>query len=239
MAIATLTELKRLLDSDPPRGKARIGIGSDSEDQMTNTSAQAYLDAQEGFILAYLGYSPEVTAFTKEIHGKLTAWHIWIHVIDRSHGEGEIPEYVQKWYDWAIECLEGAKNGTLVIAPLSDAVPVEAFSSEFRQVVDEEVTLKHDDFVLLDYYPMVPKSEIVYSGKDKSGTKFTRGTDYVIKYRQREIKALSTGSITDQQTVYISYMHVESKQIYKAPERVDYDDRSTTPGWEGIFGGQR
>lgn len=239
MAIATIADLKRLLDSAPPRGKARIGIGSDEKDQITEANAQSYMDAQEAFILAYLGFTPTVDAFTREIHGKLTAWHIWIHIIDRSHGEGKIPEYVQKWYDWAMEQLENAKNGTVVIAPETEKMPIEAYSSEFRQVIDDPVTLQHDEYVRLKYWPVVPKTEVVCSKKDGEGIKYVRGTDYIIKWRQREIKALSSGTIADLQKVYVSYMHIESKQLYKSPERVEHGDRNVVPGWEGIFGGSR
>lgn len=239
MAIATLTDLKRLCDSDPVRGRARMGIGDDAGDQLTDATAQSFLDAQEAYILAYLGFTPVTNALTKEIHGKLTAWHIWIHVIDRSQGEGKIPEYVQKWYDWALECLEQAKLGEITIDSDDEQTSIEAYSSEFRQVIDEEVTLEHDDYVRLKYWPVIPQSEIVYSGKDKTGTQYTRGTDYVIKWRQREIKAISTGAIANQQKVYVSYMHIESKQMYKSPQRVDYVDRVGVPGWDGIFGGSR
>jgi len=235
MAIATIADLKRVLDSEPPKGNPRIGIGS--KGQISENSAQAFLDGMEGYILAKLGFTPEATAFIKTIHAKLSAYDIWIHIIDRSTGEGEIPEYVKEWKAWAEKQLDDAKKGEIQIIPLDAAPSADAFSSEFRQVIDEEVTMEHDEWVKLDFFPILTNSELVYSAANKGGTLYVKGTDYQIKYKQREIKALSAGGITDLQKVYVTYMHLESKQIYKDPERVEWADRATTPNWEGLFGG--
>lgn len=237
MAIASIDDVKRCLDAVPPSGKARIEIAADG--QITEAGATTFLDGQEAYILAKLGYTPDVTnKLLIEIHAKLTAFHIWIHIVQLSHGEGEIPEYVWEWKNWAEKCLEDAKSGDLDIpAATSDVTPLRAFSSDMRQVVDEPVTMKINDWVKLKFYPMISNSEIVWSDKDKAGTEYVKDTDYKINYQQNEVMAINGGAITDEQKVYFSYQHIESKVIHKDPERVDYADRGALPNWSGLFGG--
>ena len=239
MAIATMSDLKRLLDSQTPSGTPRIEISEEGD--ITEASCNAFLTGQEGFILAYLGYTPETTGAigqtAKEIHGKLTAWHIWIHIIDQSAGEGKIPEYVREWYKWAMEMLKMAKAGELDLRPSTTKTPLRAFSSEIRQVRDAEVTMETNDYVKLPYYPVIPNSEVVYSEEHQGGTQYTKDTDYKINYEQAEVMAISGSAITDQQKVYFSYAHLETRKIKKRPERVDYGNRgNAAPNWEGIFG---
>ena len=235
MALATLADLKRLLDSAPIIGKARIKI-DDTDGNISEAGAQAFLDAQEGYVYARLGYTPSASALVKEIHGKLAAYHIWIHIVDRSHGDGEIPEYVQEWKDWAEDCLKDARKGNFDIPRESDAVPMRALSSLVRQVWDEPVTIRTNDWIKLKSYPIVPKSELVFSAKDKGGIAYVRDTDYRINYEQNEVMAISGGAIADLQEVYFIYQHLETALIKKDPERVDYDNRGAIPNWAGLFG---
>lgn len=236
MALATIADVTRHLDSLPARGTARITIADDGT--ITEENAQAFLDAQIGYVIARLGFTPAESNLVAEITSKLTAFHIWIHVVDRSQGDGEIPEYVQAWIDWSEKCLTDAKKGDLEIPPLDDDVtPIRAFSSDMRQVVDEPVTMQTSEWVKLASYPIIPKSEIVYSAKVKGGTQYTRGTDYNINYAQNEVFAISGGAIADSQQVYFSYQHLETRLISKNPERVEYANRAVIPDWSGLFGG--
>ena len=239
MALASLSDLKRLLDTAPQRGKPRITIGG-TQATLSNEAAQAFLDGQEEYVYAKLGFVPDPNnALVKEIHGKLTAFHIWIHIVDRSHGEGEIPEYVMEWKTWAEQCLQDARDGNLDLPRASDAIPLRAASSEFVQVWDDTVTMKSNEWVKLKYFPMIANSEICYQDKDKGGTQYLKDVDYKINYAQCEVMALTGGyaSIADEQEVYFSYQHVQSRLISKRPERVEDADRSgIPPDWSGLFG---
>lgn len=239
MALAVLTDVQRVIDSAPPSGTGRIRIGSDGA--ISTLDATAILDAIEGQITAILGYAPSVNAFTKEIHAKLTGFHIWIHTIDQSQGKGEIPEYVKAWKEWADKMLESAKDGDIAIAPAEDddAVQLAGFSSLFRSVQDEPVVLTDNDWMRLSCQPVVRDSEEIRSAEYGAGTLFARGTDYAINWPQGEIRLIIGGGIASGTTVYVSYTHLERKPFEKAPERVQFTDRTAIPNWDGLFDGER
>lgn len=239
MAIATLEDVQRVLDSIPPSGTGRIRIGSDGA--ISTNDASAILDAIEGQVIAILGFSPTVNAFTKEIHAKLTGYHIWIHVIDQSQGKGEIPEYVKEWKAWADKMLEMAKDGDLTIPPEEDdeVLMLSASVDLIRSVEDEPVNLNENDWRQLSCQPVVRHSERIRSEEYGGGTLYVRGTDYLINYAQAEIKMITGAGITDGERVYVSYTHIERAPFRKRPERVEYDDRVGIPNWDGLFDGGR
>ena len=239
MALATLNDVQRVLDSVPPSGQGRIIIGSSGH--ISTVDATAILDAIEGQIIATLGFAPAISAFTKEIHAKLVGFHIWIHIIDQSQGGGDIPEYVHEWKKWADGMLESAKNGDISIAPEEDedAVQLAAYSSLIRSVKDEPVGLTENNWMRLSCAPVVKKSETIRTAEHGGGTILVRGTDYLINWPQAEILMISGGAITTGDTVYVSYTHVERAPFEKAPDRVEYSDRGGAPNWNHLFNSDR
>ena len=239
MALATLEDVQRVLDSVPPTGTGRIKIGS--EGAISTEDAEAILNAIEGQIIAMLGFSPAVSAFTKEIHAKLTGYHVWIHVVDLSRGEGKIPEYVKAWKEWADKMLEMAKEGDLTIPPAEDddAVMLAAHSSLIRSVEDEPVLMVTNEWSQVKSPPIVRNSEVVRTAQYGGGELCARGTDYYINWPQGELKRVPTSTkITSGMTVYIAYTHIEDAVFRKVPQRVDYSDRGGAPDWDGLFGGR-
>lgn len=239
MALATLEDVQRVLDSVPPSGTGRIRIGSDGA--ISTEDAGAILDAIEGQIDAILGFAPAVSAFTKEIHAKLTGYHVWIHVVDLSRSEGKIPEYVKEWKAWADKMLEMAKEGDLTIPPAEDddAVQLAAHSSLIRSVEDEPVLLVENDWAQVKSPPIVKNSEKVRTDKYGGGELCVRGTDYLINWPQGELKLIPTSTkISSGDTVYIAYTHIEDAVFRKIPQRVQYDDRGGAPDFDGLFRGR-
>jgi hypothetical protein len=237
MALATLADVKRILDAAPPTGTPRIIIGSDGN--ISVVDATGYLDAQEAYVIGALGFVPVSSSkLAKEIHANLTAFHIWIHCIDMSVGGGELPEYVRKWESWALATLASIKGGTISLEPEAEpASSITAFGSLIREIVDEEIDLTQFDYQRLSRAPIFPSSERVCTEKRGAGTRYVRNTNYIFNYAQGEIMALAT--IPDDTTVYVSYVHIEKAPFSKEPERVDASDRSGVTNWDGLFGGDR
>jgi hypothetical protein len=72
-------------------------------------------------------------------------------------------------------------------------------------VTDEAVTADHDDWVALDYKRATPGTVVV---TNSGGTvTYTEGSDYVVDYANGQIMALSTGSITNAQSLLVDYQY--------------------------------
>lgn len=72
-------------------------------------------------------------------------------------------------------------------------------------VTDEAFTSDHDAWVSLANSPIKPEGEVVRSASGGGGTLYVRDTDYTMDYINGKIMCLSTGSIVDSTTTYISY----------------------------------
>lgn len=73
------------------------------------------------------------------------------------------------------------------------------------EIADETFTSDHDTAVSLANTFIEHDSETVNSAAAKAGTTYTRDTDYTINYTTGQITVLSTGSMADSTTYYITY----------------------------------
>jgi hypothetical protein len=55
-------------------------------------------------------------------------------------------------------------------------------------------------------YPIKPDSEYIYSGALKTGTKYTKDTDYHMDYTNGKIQIISTGTMLEGTTYYATYL---------------------------------
>ena len=111
-------------------------------------------------------------------------------------------------YSDAIEQLIDISGFDLVIYEDSS---VEFYKPNDRQPEQEDtITLNGTTPEELSEYPIVTASIQVWSGANKTGTQYTLTTDYTITEGDEdtpwEITRVGTGSISDGQTVYVSYV---------------------------------
>lgn len=233
MALATIEDLRRLLDSEPLQGQPRIVIGETG--QITEESAQNFLDAMEGYVAARLGWTAETTDLMKMVHASVTAYRVWLHIIDRSRGAGEIPEYVLEWNRWAEDTLDVIKeNPPDDTIPDASVVDITSLATNIQETEDEERGITLSAYVQLNHAPVILRSVEVRSDKDGGGTLYVEGSDYVVSYKTGEIKGLSTGTITNNQTVYVSYVHVVKGRFRWQRHRKDSPEQKIPPRIVGL-----
>jgi hypothetical protein len=96
-------------------------------------------------------------------------------------------------------------------------------SSNFREMKWEKIKLqKTDEWTALSKIRVIPMTDKVHS-TEEGGTTYTRNTDYEISYKSGEVRRLSTGTIAEDQEVYIDYLYIESGDFYQLPESVAWD----------------
>ena len=91
---------------------------------------------------------------------------------------------------------------TLGVIFLQPVLSVTDTSTGTQTVTNESVTVVHDQFVDLGGWDIVDGS---YTVTDQSGTAYTEGSDYELDQGSGELKALSSGTISDGETVLVSY----------------------------------
>lgn len=234
MALAELVDLRRLLDANPlSSGQPRVVIGDSG--QLNEVDAQNYLDSMEGYVAARLGWTAVASNLMKMVHASITAYRVWLHLINRSRGDGEIPEYILEWNRWAEDTLDVIKAN-----PPEDAIPdasvidITSLASNIQETEDEEKGITLNAYVQLNHDPIILRSVAVRSAKDGVGTLYTEGTDYVISYKTGEIKCLSAGAITINQIVYVSYVHVVKGRFRWERHRKDSGEQSYIPRIQGL-----
>lgn len=89
--------------------------------------------------------------------------------------------------------------GGVLFTPLASSV---ADNSGTVSVTNESVTADAGNYTDLDGYQIVDGSETVYNA---SGAEQTAGTDYEMANENGSIKVLSGGSISDGETITVSY----------------------------------
>jgi hypothetical protein len=189
----------------------------------------------EGYIAARLGWTAIATNLMKMVHASITAYRVWLHLINRSRGMGEIPEYVLEWNRWAEETLDVIKaNPPDDVIPDDSVVDITSIASNIQETEDEERGITLNAYVQLDHAPVIVRSVTVRSEKDGAGTEYTEGTDYVISYKTGEIKGLSTGTITSNQIVYVSYVHVVKGRFHWQRHRKDSSEQTIPPKIVGL-----
>ena len=221
-AIIAESDVIRILRSAPPSGKGRIRIGSGAQDNLSSADTDKFILEAEGEFKAITGLSP-VAPFEdilKGIIARIAAY--WIYISVMVDGDGSIPESVKAWYDWANAMMLKVKNGELEIQGINfdsastSSAPRSQDALEFR---DETVRFNNTtDFIQLVYERTLAGSESVYSGQNKSGTRYVRDTDYEILYETGEIRNKS--GMPNNTNLYISYRYiVEKKQPSRNPRR--------------------
>lgn len=70
------------------------------------------------------------------------------------------------------------------------------------QTINESVTADHGNWTELEGYQVVENSETIEA---TDGTAYSSGTDYEMAYENGSIKALSSGTITDGETLNATY----------------------------------
>lgn len=234
MALATLEDLRRLLDSvENTDSQARIVIGATG--QLLEVDAQNYLDSMEGYVAARLGWTSETTSLMKMVHASITAYRVWLHLINRSRGGGEIPEYILEWNRWAEDTLDVIKaNPPDDVIPDDSVIDITSLASNIQETEDEEKGVTLDAYVQLNHGPIILRSMTIRSAGDGGGTLYTEGTDYVVSYKTGEIKGLSAGTITANQTVYVSYVHVVKGRFHWDRHRKDSGEQVGVPRVRGL-----
>lgn len=124
--------------------------------------------------------------------------------------------------------MESISDENLALALYGTTAPVVGASP-----TDELVTLYHDKWSPLDH---IKVSAVVVGDDAVPTTTYVEGVDYELNAETGSIKALSTGTITDLQVVFVDYTHAGYDQIEAivssaAPERwIRFEGLNTADG---------
>jgi len=100
------------------------------------------------------------------------------------------------------EVAKIAVVAVIAVSLIGPFINVVGSSSGLQAVGNEPVTADHDTYVELEGYSLVDGSVTVDDG---AGTTYSEGADYELNRSAGSINALSSGNITDSQTIEVSY----------------------------------
>lgn len=218
LVMTSLENVERLLRSVPPKGLGKITFG-DTDASMTEADATAFMEEQESVIISRLGFTPvdPIEPILRALATYCSAYHIFIAVLNRSGG-GEIPAQVEKWMEFCEDWLEGILSGKYrgIQPSLTREIQTGPWTNEYLELRDEEhLAPVAGEFLSLAQQWILEETEVIRN-EDKT-VRYTRNTDYEIFYKSGEIRILSGGSITEDETLNVQYFYMRPKRNEPRP----------------------
>jgi hypothetical protein len=175
----------------------------------------------------------------KQISERYAAYAFWSDTHGANRSEEDFPPNIKRWKDEADERLKEVIRqyeeegeylaGETTVAKGTDQASFPRGTNEI-EIRNEDILFNKFDDSNFDYQVKYGSEEVynritsssTSDGYDVGSTKYTRGTDYDLDYKEGRIRRISGGSITDQQTVRVrKYIAITSPVSERAEINVD------------------
>jgi len=125
------------------------------------------------------------------------------------------PVAVTAWKDKAISDEKNILTGRILLTVSTREVRARLLSNHLKQMRNLNVGISGTDWNQIGYEFIVPKSIVVRAGEEIGSEEFVLGIDYEDDAREGLIRRLADGGIRDGQSVYLSFLYLETQDYQK------------------------
>jgi len=197
-----------------------IKIGPEETDNITRAGVEKYIKDVEDRLNARLRakypvpLAVPVDDVINQIVKRRTAYDI---VVDSPIGINSIalPVAVVEWKNDASRDEKDVLTGRILLTVSTREVRARLLSNHLKQMRNLNIRISGYDWNQIGYEFIIPKSIVVRAGEEIKSEEFVLGVDYEDDAREGLIRRLADSGITDGQSVYLSFLYLETQDYQK------------------------
>jgi len=209
-----------------------IKIGPTETDNITRAGVEGYIKDVEDRLNARLRakYPVPLAIPVDDIINQIvkyrTAYDIFVSS-PMAVGYTETPIAVTEWKDIASSYEKDVLASRILLTVSTRETRARLLSNHLKQMRNLNIRISGYDWNQIGYEFIIPKSIVVRAGEEIKSEEFVLGVDYEDDAREGLIRRLANSGITDGQSIYLSFLYLET-QDYQKGTRVEKElfDRS-------------
>jgi len=197
-----------------------IKIGSAETDNFTRADVEGYIKDVEDRLNARLRAKYPVPMpvpvddIINQIVKRRTAYDIFLDS-PMAVGAIEIPVAVREWGSVASRDEKDVLAGRILLTVSTRETRGRLLTSHLKQIRNVNMRISGYDWNYIGQEFIIPKSIIVRAGEVITSEEFVLGVDYEDDAREGKIRRLPDGGIADGQSVYLSFLYLETQDYQK------------------------
>jgi len=202
-----------------------VKIGPAETDNLTRSQVEGYIKDVEDRLNARLRakypvpLAIPVDDIINQIVKRRAAYDIFVDS-PMATGAIEIPVAVAEWKNIATTMEKDVLTGRILLTVSTRETRARLLSNHLKQMRNLNVRISGTDWNQIGYEFIIPKSIVVRAGEEIKSEEFVLGVDYEDDAREGLIRRLADSGITDGQSIYLSFLYLET-QDYQKGTRVE------------------
>ena len=197
-----------------------IKIGSAETDNLTRSEVEDYIKDVEDRLNARLTakYPVPLQIPVDNIVNQIVKRRVAYDIFEDSPMAAnftETPVAVTAWKDMAVSYEKDILAGRILLTVSTREVRARLLTNHLKRMRNLNIRISGYDWNQIGYEFIVPKSIVVRAGEAITSEEFILGVDYEDDAREGLIRRLADGGITNGQSVYLSFLYLETQDYQK------------------------